>query len=70
MAQAAAVSAADRLAGLAREASAAAERGDAAAAGDAWRRYRLVRDAQRDPDELLAEGIALSVMALELSRQP
>lgn len=31
------------------------------------RAYRLVGDAARDPDELLAEGIALSVFALELA---
>jgi negative regulator of sigma E activity len=38
------------------------------AAGDAWRRYRLIRDAARDPDELLAEGVALSLSAIELAR--
>jgi hypothetical protein len=42
--------------------------GDDAAAGEAWRGYRLVRDATRDPDELLAEGIALSERALEMVR--
>ena len=42
-------------------------RGDDAAAGEAWRRYRLIRDAARDPDELLAEGIALSEQALALA---
>jgi negative regulator of sigma E activity len=36
-------------------------------AGEEWRRYRLIRDAARDPDELLAEGIALSVQASELA---
>ncbi len=41
--------------------------GDDATAGEAWRRYRLIRDATRDPDELLAEGIALSVSAIELA---
>jgi hypothetical protein len=27
----------------------------------------LIRDASRDPDELLAEGIALSVSAIQLA---
>jgi hypothetical protein len=30
-------------------------------------RYRLIEDAARDPDELLAVGIALSVQAIELA---
>jgi hypothetical protein len=38
----------------------AEQRRDEPAAGEAWRRYRLIRDAARDPDDLLAEGIALS----------
>jgi hypothetical protein len=58
-----------RLAELAASAHAAEARGDGWAAGEAWRRYELVRDAARDPDELLAEGIALSAMALDLARQ-
>lgn len=58
-----------RLAELAAEARAAEVRGDEWAAGDAWRSYELVRDAGRDPDELLAEGIALSRMALDLAEQ-
>ncbi|HEY2142113.1 MAG TPA: hypothetical protein VGG98_08635 [Solirubrobacteraceae bacterium] len=49
------------------EARAAEARGEDAVAGEAWRRYRLVRDAARDPDELLAEGIALSRSAIELA---
>jgi negative regulator of sigma E activity len=49
---------------VAREAEA---RGEDAAAGEAWRRYRLIRDSARDPDELLAEGIALSISAMELA---
>jgi hypothetical protein len=48
----------------AREAEA---RGDDALAGREWRRYRLIEDASRDPEELLAEGIALSVQAMELA---
>lgn len=49
-----------RLGEASRAARAAEARGEADAAGEAWRRYRLIRDAARDPDELLAEGIALS----------
>jgi hypothetical protein len=53
------------------EASQAARMAEAsgrdAIAGEAWRRYRLIRDAARDPDELLAEGIALSTAAIELA---
>jgi hypothetical protein len=41
--------------------------GDDARAGEEWRRYRLIEDASRDPDELLAKGIALSVQAAELA---
>lgn len=56
-----------RLARAAEMASAAGVRGDDAAAGEGWRRYRLIRDALRDPDELLAEGIALSESAIRLA---
>jgi negative regulator of sigma E activity len=49
-------------------ARAAEARGQDKAAGEAWRRYRLIRDAARDPDELLAEGVALSRSAIELAR--
>lgn len=55
-----------RLKQAARDAHAAERRGDDAAANEAWRRFRLIQDASRDPDELLAEGIALSNMAIEL----
>jgi len=58
-----------RLAGLATDARAAEARGDGWTAGELWRRYELVRDGGRDPDELLAEGIALSQVALELAQQ-
>ena len=47
----------------AREAEAS---GNDARAGEEWRRYRLIRDASRAPDELLADGIDLSVRAAEL----
>ena len=56
-----------RLQQAARDAHAAEARGDDAAANEAWRLYRLIQDASRDPDELLAEGIALSNMAIELA---
>ena len=45
----------------------AESRGDDARASEEWRRYRLIEDASRDPDELLAKGIALSVQAAELA---
>jgi negative regulator of sigma E activity len=56
-----------RMQEAARAAHAAQARGDDAAANEAWRRYRLIRDAARDPNELLAEGIALSNMAIALA---
>jgi negative regulator of sigma E activity len=56
-----------RLDDASRVARAAEARGEDAEAGEAWRRYRLIRDAARDPDELLAEGIALSRSAIELA---
>lgn len=58
---------AGRLEAVAAEARSAEARGDEAAVNAAWRRYRLISDAARDPDELLAEGIALSVFALGLA---
>lgn len=56
-----------RLDEASRAARAAEASGEDAAAGEAWRRYRLIRDAARDPDVLLAEGIALSRSAIELA---
>ncbi|HEV2768750.1 MAG TPA: hypothetical protein VGV40_01015 [Solirubrobacteraceae bacterium] len=56
-----------RLEAAAAQARAAEARGDEAAVNEAWRRYRLISDAAREPEELLAEGIALSVFALELA---
>jgi negative regulator of sigma E activity len=56
-----------RLDEASRAARAAEASGEDATAGEAWRRYRLIRDAARDPDELLAEGIALSRSAIELA---
>jgi hypothetical protein len=58
----------ERLDVAAQAARAAEERHDDAAAGEAWRRYRLVRDGLRDPDQLLAEGIALSNQAIALAK--
>jgi negative regulator of sigma E activity len=54
---------AKRLADAARAAKAAEERADDVTAAREWRNYRLIEDAARDPEELLAEGIALSVAA-------
>jgi hypothetical protein len=54
-----------RLDEASRTARAAEAAGEDAAAGEAWRRYRLIRDGARDPDELLAEGIALSECAID-----
>lgn len=56
----------DRLAG---EVRAAEARGDGWQANELWRRYELVRDGGRDPDELLEEGIALSRVAIDLAGQ-
>jgi hypothetical protein len=61
------VRSAKRLDEVAREAHAAEVSGENFTAGEAWRRYRLIRDATRDPDLLLAEGIALSRSAIELA---
>lgn len=57
----------DRLAEAGARARAAEANGDDALAVEEWRRYRLIKDATRDPDELLAEGVALSVQAIELA---
>lgn len=58
---------ADRLLEAGARARAAEAQGDDGLAGEEWRRYRLIEDASRDPDELLAEGIALSVQAVALA---
>lgn len=58
---------AERLEEAARAATAAEAGGDHLAASDGWRRHRLIRDAGRNPDELLREGIELSALALELA---
>lgn len=56
----------ERLAGQARQAE---TRADGWMANEIWRRYELVRDGGRDPDELLAEGVALSQVAIDLAGQ-
>jgi len=58
-----------RLQELATLASAASDRGDGWVANEFWREYELVRDAGRDPDELLEEGLRLSRLAAELAGQ-
>lgn len=58
-----------RLKEVADSAKRAEDRGDDRLAAAEWRRYRLIKDATRDPDELLDEGIALSVTAIELASQ-
>jgi hypothetical protein len=55
-----------RLEDAAAEAHAALERGDHFAANDAWRRYVLIEDARRDPQDRLDEGVALSKVAIDL----
>jgi negative regulator of sigma E activity len=59
-----------RLQAASSSARRAEEQGEDVLAATEWRRYRLIRDTTRDPDELLAEGIALSVMAVELASAP
>jgi hypothetical protein len=56
-----------RLAEAAARASLAERRGDDAQANAEWRRYRLISDAGRNPDELLAAGIELCDRAIELA---
>jgi hypothetical protein len=55
-----------RLEQAAAAAHAARDRGDQHAANDAWRRYVLIEDSMRDPQDLLDEGIALSKVAIDL----
>jgi hypothetical protein len=57
---------AERLAAAASAAKEAEARGDDALAVREWRRYRLIADAARDAEDLLAEGVALSVAASSL----
>jgi hypothetical protein len=55
-----------RLQEAAAQAHSAGDRGDHAGANDAWRRYLLIEDALRDPQDLLDEGVALSKVAIDL----
>jgi hypothetical protein len=55
-----------RLKQAASAAKSAEDRGDGALAIREWRRFRLIEDSGRDADDLLAEGIALSVASLAL----
>lgn len=52
---------------LASAARQAEQRGERWTAGELWRRYELVLDGGRNPDDLLGEGIVLSHVALELA---
>ena len=56
-----------RLTEAADRAKRAETRGDDGRAALEWRNYRLIQDAARDPDELLAEGIDLSLRAIRLA---
>jgi hypothetical protein len=60
----------ERLAQAARAAKAAEGRADDVTAAREWRRYRLIEDAARDPEDLLAEGIALSIAVQALVKPP
>lgn len=55
-----------RLQQAAAQAHSAQDHGDHAAANEAWRRYVLIEDALRDPQDLLDEGVALSKVAIDL----
>ena len=55
-----------RLRQASAQAHAAQSDGNHAAANEAWRRYILIEDAQRDQQDLLDEGVALSKVAIDL----
>jgi len=55
-----------RLKEAAAQAHSAQDQGDQAAANEAWRRYVLIEDALRDPQDVLDEGVALSKVAIDL----
>lgn len=57
-----------RLDRTASAAKAAERRGDDVIAAREWRRFRLIEDAGRDAEDLLTEGIALSVASLALAK--
>ncbi|HEU4706766.1 MAG TPA: hypothetical protein VFS64_06255 [Solirubrobacterales bacterium] len=56
----------DRLVEISAQAKRAEEQGEDGRAAAEWRRYRLIRDSTRDPEDLLTEGVTLSAMALEM----
>lgn len=56
----------ERLVAAATAAKAAEGRGEDVLAVREWRRFRLIKDASRDAEDLLAEGVALSVAAASL----
>jgi len=58
----------ERLSAAAAEAHAAEAEGDTWGALAAWKRYELIRDASRDPTELLAETVAVSRLTGQLAR--
>jgi hypothetical protein len=55
-----------RLQQASAQAHTAQNHGDHVAANDAWRRYVLIEDTLRDPQDLLDEGVALSKVAIDL----
>lgn len=55
-----------RLHDAAAQAHSAQGRGDHVAANEAWRRYVLIEDVLRDPQDLLDEGVGLSKVAIDL----
>jgi len=57
----------ERLTEAADRAKRAERHGDDSLAAREWRSYRLIQDAARDPEELLAEGIDLSLRAIRLA---
>lgn len=56
-----------RLSEAGAKAKQAEAQGDDPLAAREWRRFRLIEDSARDPEELLAEGIELSVQAIKLA---
>jgi hypothetical protein len=57
----------ERLTAAAEEAHAAEAEGDTWGVLAAWKRYELIRDANRDPSELLAETVAVSQLTSQLA---
>lgn len=56
-----------RLHAVADEARSAEAEGDTWRALAAWKRYELIRDASREPSELLAETVAVSELTSQLA---